>query len=155
MATKSGTPTHMPHAEGCEFFAEVDKWLKRTKTYFISLADTAGVPLHCRSNVIRGGCGLSKETALTLIKTMEAHPNGIPYTRPTKAGEPSRPRKRVVKAVIDPASAVFTSEAEIQERREQIRREREQRALWHLQAEKPGINGKRAGSMRPVWEMPA
>lgn len=155
MATRKGTPTHMSHGEGVEFFANVDEYLQRTNTYFVSLAGAANVPVHSRSNVIRGGCGLSKDVALALIKAIEANPDGIPYARPTSAGEPSRKRKRVVKAVIDPASAVFTSEAEIEQRREQVRLERERRAMLHLQSERPGINGKRAGSMRPVWEMPA
>lgn len=150
MVTRTGSPTHLSNEEGREFFAEVDRYLQRTRTYFVSLCEKAEVPVHCRSNVVRGGNGLAKETALILIKTIEAHPDGVPYVRPTSAGKPSKPKR-----VADAVPKNLLSEEELRRRRDEVSQQREARAMAHLQSEKPGFNGKRAFSMRPVWEQPA
>ena len=147
---KAKDPTiWIPNDKARDFFNDLDRWLKDTGTNFKCLAEAAGVSVGVKGSVVRHGCSMRIEAADKLIAAKNAHPNGI---RPPKRAKPTG---RPVKAVIDPPTAVFINEADLERRREEVRREREQRAMWHLQSERPGINGKRAGSMRPVWEMPA
>lgn len=149
MAKAKNPVDWIPNEKARQFFDELDAWLRETGTNFKCLAGAAGVGVGAKCSVIRHGCAMRVAVADKLIAAKNANPNGI--TPPKRA----KPTGRPVRAVIDPPTAVFINEADLERRREEVRREREQRAMWHLQAERPGINGKRAGSMRPVWEMPA
>lgn len=120
----------MSESDTAKAAAEIRDYLKRTETHPSRLAAAIGVPTASLHRVLREAKRLSANTAAQYRRAMEKHPEGMGSTP------------------VNGSANDNLGESEIQ-------RKREQRALWHLQAEKPGINGKRAGSMRPVWEMPA
>ena len=149
MAIPKDPSIWMTNEQARAFFAELDEWLKSTGTQFKCLAAAAGTTTNAKGSVIRHRCSMRVEVANKLIAAKNANPNGI------KPPERRKPVGRAAQAVVDPRTADVTDMDDIADRREQVRREREQRALWHLSGEKPGLNGKRAFSMRPVWEQPA
>ncbi|WP_444611377.1 hypothetical protein [Blastomonas fulva] len=139
----------MTNEQARAFFADLDEWLAKTGTHFKCLAAAAGTTTNAKGSVIRHSCSMRIAVADKLIAAKNANPNGIaPPPKKASTGRPIAP-------VADYRNDDPVSDCELQRRRDEVRREREQRAIRHLSAEKPGLNGKRAFSMRPVWEMPA
>jgi hypothetical protein len=125
----------MSESDTAKAASEIRDYLNRTETHPSRLAAAIGVPTASLHRVLREAKRLSANTAAQYRRAMEKHPEGMGSTP------------------VNGSANDNLGEGEIQRRRDEVRREREQRALSHLQAEKAGINGKRAGSMRPVWEM--
>lgn len=149
MAIPKDPTIWMPNEKARAFFADLDDWLRATGTHYKCLAAAAGTTTNAKGSVIRHGCSMRIDVADKLIAAKNAHPNGIaPPAKKKPTGRPIGVR------VIDPPTAETIDVDELQARRDAVRLEREQRALFHLSQEKPGLSGKRF-SMRPVWEQVA
>lgn len=148
MAIPKDPTIWMPNDKARAFFADLDDWLRATGTHYKCLAAAAGTTTNANGSVIRHGCSMRIDVADKLIAAKNAHPNGI--APPEKKNPTGRP---IGVRVIDPPTAETINMSELEVRRQQVIDERNRRAMAHLAQEKPGFNGKRVGSMRPVWEM--
>ena len=125
-----------PHPKQMAFIQKMEAWCAETGTRYPVLCRTAGVNDMVKYNV-RNGTRVNDGVLQKLADVIDANPGGIETPH----------RKAVTTARL--------SEAEIEARARAVQREREQRAMAHLRAERPGFNGRRAGSMRPIWEQVA
>jgi lambda repressor-like predicted transcriptional regulator len=120
--------------------AEIRAYLARTGTECASVSLRAGRDAQSLQNLLDRPHKVSPIVAQRYRDIMAKHPDGFPRT--------------AVKSRLVVTTLPNLEMCELDARREQVRQEREARAMAHLAQEKPGFTGRRF-SMRPVWEQVA
>ncbi|MFN3474064.1 MAG: hypothetical protein ACK4ZW_08470 [Blastomonas sp.] len=118
------------------FIEKMNAWLTATGTNFTCLCRAADVNTSIRFYV-QNGTVVNPEFLRSIQAAMDANPGGI-----------ARPSRKAT-------AGTSIGDSEVQARADEVARRRDQRARDLLAQELPGFNGKRAGSMRPVWEQVA